>query len=63
MDSLSIVGRCEKCGREFVYVNPNSDLRDTYLDQIEYGQSTKEKRLTLAPCGGKIKILTPETQT
>jgi hypothetical protein len=55
MAELPIVARCRKCGREFVRINPKSDLIDRYLP---HGMSRQE-RLAKGnqKCGGTIELL------
>lgn len=47
------VARCKKCGREFVYVNSEATLVDTY---IPLGTPQRLVAKTEA-CGGEIEML------
>lgn len=49
-DVLPTIARCQKCGRGFVWISPNSDMIDHYEDARRWRDDP-------SPCGGEIKIL------
>lgn len=53
---MKIIARCEKCGREFVTVNPNGDMIDHYLPQDKPLPPLAERK----ECGGKIVMRNDE---
>lgn len=48
-----VIARCKKCGREFVYVNPETELVDRY---VPLGTPTRFLHET-EPCGGEIEMI------